>query len=140
MHFISLVAVEMPKIKENQAENQEVEKCLEELREAYKQDSKNIVLELQIERLSGLTTEFARALDHSVCQIMKPYDAGTEDPKYLEFDDRTEELEDAYLTAKRTVSDCRTARFWKRLPIIFGIGSSFQTVKFFSNMRDHSII
>ena len=66
MHFISLVAVEMPKIKENQAENQEVEKCLEELREAYKQDSKNIVLELQIERLSGLTTEFARALDHSV--------------------------------------------------------------------------
>lgn len=25
MHFISLVAVEMPKIKENQAENQEVE-------------------------------------------------------------------------------------------------------------------
>ena len=40
MHFISLVAVEMPKIKENQAENQEVEKCLEELREAYKQDSK----------------------------------------------------------------------------------------------------
>ena len=31
MHFISLVAVEMPKIKENQAENQEVEKCLEEL-------------------------------------------------------------------------------------------------------------
>lgn len=35
MHFISLVAVEMPKIKENQAENQEVEKCLEELREAY---------------------------------------------------------------------------------------------------------
>ena len=70
MHFISLVAVEMPKIKENQAENQEVEKCLEELREAYKQDSKNIVLELQIERLSGLTTEFARALDHSVCQII----------------------------------------------------------------------
>ena len=56
MHFISLVAVEMPKIKENPAENQEVKKCLEELREAYKQDSKNIVLELQIERLSGLTT------------------------------------------------------------------------------------
>lgn len=103
MHFISLVAVEMPKIKENQAENQEVEKCLEELREAYKQDSKNIVLELQIERLSGLTTEFARALDHSVCQIMKPYDAGTEDPKYLEFDDRTEELEDAYFDGK---TDC----------------------------------
>ena len=43
MHFISLVAVEMPKIKENPAENQEVKKCLEELREAYKQDSKNIV-------------------------------------------------------------------------------------------------
>ena len=105
MHFISLVAVEMPKIKENQAENQEVEKCLEELREAYKQDSKNIVLELQIERLSGLTTEFARALDHSVCQIMKPYDAGTEDPKYLEFDDRTEELEDAYFNGLYPIAE-----------------------------------
>lgn len=103
MHFISLVAVEMPKIKENQAENQEVKKCLEELREAYKQDSKNIVLELQIERLSGLTTEFARALDYSVCQIMKPYDAGTEDPKYLEFDDLTEELKKAYFFGK---TDC----------------------------------
>ena len=60
MHFISLVAVEMPKIKENPAENQEVKKCLEELREAYKQDSKNIVLELQIERLSGLTIVCAK--------------------------------------------------------------------------------
>ena len=81
MHFISLVAVEMPKITEDQAKNQEIEKCLEELREAYKQDSKNIILELQIERLSGLTTEFARALDHSVCKIMKPYDEGIEELK-----------------------------------------------------------
>ena len=44
MHFISLVAVEMPKITEDQAKNQEIEKCLEELQEAYKQDSKNIIL------------------------------------------------------------------------------------------------
>ena len=128
MHFISLVAVEMPKIKENQAENQEVEKCLEELREAYKQDSKNIVLELQIERLSGLTTEFARALDHSVCEIMKPYDAGTEDPKYLEFDDRTEELEDAYFDGKTdcirlpngTILEATSYYFWDRFVISDG--------------------
>lgn len=128
MHFISLVAVEMPKIKENQAENQEVEKCLEELREAYKQNSKNIVLELQIERLSGLTTEFARALDHSVCEIMKPYDAGTEDPKYLEFDDRTEELEDAYFDGKTdcirlpngTILEATSYYFWDRFVISDG--------------------
>lgn len=44
MHFISLVAVEMPKITEDQAKNQEIEKCLEELREAYKQDSKTSFL------------------------------------------------------------------------------------------------
>ena len=100
MHFISLVAVEMPKITEDQAKNQEIEKCLEELQEAYKQDSKNIILELQIERLSGLTTEFARALDHSVCKIMKPYDEGIEELKYLEFNDQTEELEEAYFNGK----------------------------------------
>lgn len=112
MHFISLVAVEMPKITENQAKNQEVEKCLEELREAYKQDSKNIILELQIERLSGLTTEFARALDHSVCQIMQPYDEGIEDLKYLEFNDPDGRTgRSCILTAKRTVSDCRMVRF-----------------------------
>ncbi len=40
MHFIPLWAVEMPTIKENPAENQEVKKCLEELRDAYKQDYK----------------------------------------------------------------------------------------------------
>lgn len=128
MHFISLVAVEMPKIKENPAENQEVKKCLEELREAYKQDSKNIVLELQIERLSGLTTEFARALDHSVCQIMKPYDEGIEDLKYLEFNDRTEELEEAYFNGKPdcirlpngTILEATSYHFWDKFVISDG--------------------
>ena len=128
MHFISLVAVEMPKIKENTAENQEVKKCLEELREAYKQDSKNIVLELQIERLSGLTTEFARALDHSVCQIMKPYDEGIEDLKYLEFNDRTEELEEAYFNGKPdcirlpngTILEATSYHFWDKFVISDG--------------------
>lgn len=54
MHFISLVAVEMPKIKENPAENQEVKKCLEELREAYKQDSKISFLNCKSRDCRGL--------------------------------------------------------------------------------------
>ena len=100
MHFISLVTVEIPELTEGQAVNQEVKKCLEELKAAYKRDPKNIVLELQIERLEGLTTEFARTVDYEISEIMESYDAGTEDPKYLEFDDLTEELEKAYFNGK----------------------------------------
>ena len=118
----------MPKIKENPAENQEVKKCLEKFREAYKQDSKNIVLELQIERLSGLTTEFARIVDYEVSEIMKPYDAGTEDPKYLEFDDRTEELKEAYFFGKTDcirlpngmILEANSYRFYKKFVISEG--------------------
>lgn len=103
MHFISLVTVEIPEITENQAKNQEIENCLKELRESYKQDSKNIVLELQIERLLGLATKFARTVDYEVGEIMEPYNICTEDPKYLEFDDRTEELKNEYFQG---TSDC----------------------------------
>ena len=132
MHFISLVAVEMPKITEDQAKNQEIEKCLEELQEAYKQDSKNIILELQIERLSGLTTEFARALDHSVCKIMKPYDEGIEELKYLEFNDQTEELEEAYFNGKPdcirlpngTILEATSYYFWDKF--VISDGKAFQ--------------
>lgn len=97
MHYSLLVALEIPEIIEDQAENQKVEKCLEELKEAYKQYPENWVLEMQIRRLSGLTTEFARTVAYEVGKIMESYDAYPEDPKYLKFDDRTEQLNEAYL-------------------------------------------
>lgn len=128
MHFISLVTVEIPELTEDQAENQEVKKCLKELKKAYKQNPKNIILELQIERLEGLTTEFARTVDYEVSEIMEPYDAGTEDPKYLEFDDRTEELKEAYFNGRPdcirlpngTILEAASYHFWDKFVISDG--------------------
>ena len=96
MHFISLVTVEIPKMKEDYIKNQLIQESLQNLKAARKQNEKSILLEFQIGKLMGLTTEFARRVDFEVGEIMMPYNECTEDPKYLEFDDRTEELKNEY--------------------------------------------
>lgn len=71
---------------------------------------------------------------------MKPYDEGIEDLKYLEFNDRTEELEEAYFNGKPDCIRLPNGTILEATSYHFGISSSFQTVKFFRNMRDRSII
>lgn len=128
MHYKSLVAIEIPEITEDHAKNNEIEKCLKELNESYKLEPNNILLELQIEKLAGLTTEFARTIDNKVVEIMMPYYEGTEDPEYLEFDDLTDELKDAYFNGRPdcirlpngSIVESTSYPFWEEFVILEG--------------------
>lgn len=100
MHFISLVTVEIPEIKEDQKKNQQILQELQRLKEIRKQNPGNIALEIAAEKTAGLTTEFARQVDYEVGEIMRPYNECTEDLNYLEFDDRTNELREDYYNGK----------------------------------------
>lgn len=103
MHFISLAAVEIPEITENEDQNKVVKQIIQELKAQLAQDDENIVIKCMIERYSMLTTEFAREVDSAVEEVMYPYCVNMENRTYLEFEDHSDELRDSYENEK---SDC----------------------------------
>jgi len=99
MHFTTLLTVEVTKTEANVPEDRLVELHLELLKLKKKRSSKrDIMLDIAIERLEGLRSEFARQVDRLVFEKMEPYGEQTENPKYLEFEDKTEELKQQYET------------------------------------------
>lgn len=97
MHFRTLVTVHSPlTVEEDAAKNKEIENALKELRLEKAKKPDNFMTGFYIERLINLSTAFSRAVNDAVMEIMEPYCATTENPKYLVFEDYTEDLRDEY--------------------------------------------
>lgn len=102
MHYLTLVAVDIPEVKEEPEVDAAIKSAIEELKEKFFDEENDrmssVQRDFQIERLTARTNAFARAVIEAVSEVMEPYNQNTEDRDYLEFFDMTDELEDEYQT------------------------------------------
>ncbi len=96
MHFSTLVTLDIPSINENIEENKEIQNTLEVLKIAKEREPRNIMHGIYFNRLQGLTSSFAREVSSEIDFLLEPYAEQTENPEYLEFEDRTDELREEY--------------------------------------------
>ena len=102
MHYLTLVAVDIPEVKEEPEVDAVIKSAIEELKGKYFDGEKGamsaIVRNLRLERLCAMSNAFSRAVDDAVSEAMEPYCENTEDPRFLEFVDMTESAEKEYQT------------------------------------------
>ncbi len=98
MHFVTLISVDIPKQKEEPAQNHEIAETVEMLKEQYRNNPSDICARIRCEQYIGRLTAFARAVSDAVDIAMEPYSDETENPKSLEFLDQTDELRYEYET------------------------------------------
>lgn len=102
MHYLTLVAVDIPEVKEEPEVDAAIKSAIEELKgknfDGEKGAMSTIVRNLRLERLCAMSNAFSRAVDDAVSEAMEPYCENTEDPRFLEFVDMTESAEKEYQT------------------------------------------
>ena len=99
MHFITTVVVHLPQISEDTKTDKEVLEYRESLKEQLKNASgfgAKVWLECHINELGNYTGAFGRAVVEAVGDCLEPYCECTENPKYLEFEDMTDEIKQRY--------------------------------------------
>lgn len=102
-HFVTLVNFNLPEIEENQTDNAKNAMHIAALKEVLKTEPDNFVAKFTLGRLNGLGSTFEREASSMIDELMKPFCECTEDPQYLEFEDKTQEITEGY--EKNTV-DC----------------------------------
>ena len=95
MHFVTLMKFELEPQAPDKKTDAEILAKIEELKQAA-EDKDSWLRSFHIERLTSYLTPFSRAVSRRVDDLMEPYNQNTEDPAYLEFDDRTDELTQKY--------------------------------------------
>lgn len=98
MHFATLIAVEVPHVEEDEQYNAFVAKQLEALKEKAESTPESLMARLSYRSLRNRATSFAQLVNDAVDDVMAPFDENSEDPRYCEFEDYTEELQDRYKT------------------------------------------
>lgn len=98
MHYVSLVAVDVPELEKEPETDALIEEAIKKISQEITNNESisSIVQRLHLGSLKARRTPFARKVDEAVCNAMEPYCENTEDPRYLEFWDKTEEAEDEY--------------------------------------------
>lgn len=97
MHFSYLVTVDVPEIKPDPINDALVDTQIHKLElEKEADNSKNFMLDIHLKELYGLRNPFARKVYEQLYNVMEPYSENTENPDYLYFEDRTEELREEY--------------------------------------------
>lgn len=87
-----------PEITEDEQTNEAVKAQIDKLeneKESFPEKSSGI-LNLLIAACNSIRDEFSRAVASAATDILEPYHCDTENPDYLEFWDKTPELEAAY--------------------------------------------
>lgn len=122
MHYLTLVAVDVDNYPRNKTIDASIEAEIVELKKA-KADSiyDNVLIKCRISELRALTNSFARAVDKAVEERLEPYCECTEDPRYLKFEDRTDEFRLEYDT--ETI-DCVKLPGGKTVPM-YSISNKF---------------
>lgn len=97
MHFITFVAVPVGKYPICKHADKTIKARIEELSKMEAGSiGESVHLKCTLSRLRSLTNSFARAVDDAVDYKLAPYCECTEDEKYLEFIDGTEEAKAGY--------------------------------------------
>ncbi len=102
MHYVTLVAVDIPEVQDEPEVDEAIKLAMDELRKKEFDEKKDmmssIVRDLRLKELNARTNAFARAIDEAVSDAMEPYCENTDDPLFLEFVDMTEGTEEEYQT------------------------------------------
>lgn len=100
MHYVTLVAVDIPEVQDEPEVDEAIKSAMDELRKKeYKDDGNHsFIRDIHLMRLQARMNAFSRAVEDAVSEAMGPYDENTDDPRFLEFDDMTEETEKEYRT------------------------------------------
>lgn len=98
MHYVTLVAVNIPEIEDEPEVDEGINGIIDELKKEIcdKGDIEAIMPKVRLKFFNSIRTPFARQVNRAVEEEMEPYSENTEDPRYLEFVDMTEETEEEY--------------------------------------------
>ncbi len=101
MHFRSLLAVELPEVTPDPAWEAEVQKDIERASADVKEENgdkimQNVLRKMTIRTMVNVSTAFGRELSPVISEAMERFFCETEDPRYREFEDMTEELTTEY--------------------------------------------
>lgn len=92
MHFKTLLLLDVPETKQNPEWEKEVQQKMDEFKAKHPGEIiENAVLGLYIGKLTNVQTTFGLELSKLIYSVMERFYCSTEDPKYLLFEDRTEE-------------------------------------------------
>lgn len=99
MHYVTLVAVNIPEVEDEPEVDAEIKKVILELRKNKSNEENKvspIMRELKIKELTGLHSAFARNVEYAIEEAMEPYCENTDNPNYLKFFDKTDEIKEEY--------------------------------------------
>lgn len=97
MHYATLVTVDIEPSEEDMARVTEAKKLIQELEEKKKENPKHhIVLDIYQSEIKMRSTVFSSRMADEVDAVMEPFYSETDNPDYLEFEDKTEEYREAY--------------------------------------------
>lgn len=98
MHYLTLITAPIPSLEEEVQTNEAVEQQINKLKEEKRlsSDDSPCILDLLLASCNNIRDTFSRAVASSAASILEPYYCGTENPDYLEFWDKTQDLETAY--------------------------------------------
>lgn len=102
-HFVTLVNLSLPSVEEDHNANAENAMRIAAIKEQLEKNTDNFVLRFALKQLNGMGTTFEREVSSAIEELMEPFCESTDDPRYLEFEDKTEEIGDEY--ANETI-DC----------------------------------
>lgn len=97
MHYSTLIAIDVPHVEENEAENLKIKESIASMK-ANKPEGKDYLYHLILEKLEESQTTFARTVSDLAYEFMEPFGQNSE--KYQEFCDITEELKDIYMNGE----------------------------------------
>lgn len=98
-HFVTLVNFYMPKLEETAEENS-VMRTDRRSQEKLAQDPESFALRFLLKRLQSKASTLERSAEREIDELMAPFCEGTDDPAYLEFEDRTDDLRRDFETDK----------------------------------------
>ena len=132
MHYLTLIAVNVPQIKENEAENKKV-KALIKAMETNKPEGKDYLYDIKLEELKETQTTFARKVSDLAYEFMEPFGQDSED--YQEFCDLTEELESVYESEKGNFIKTPDGRIFEEYRNIDGHNFSIENGMVYERIR-----
>ncbi|MFR9200109.1 MAG: hypothetical protein ACLVML_04720 [Candidatus Gastranaerophilaceae bacterium] len=99
-HFVTLVNLTLPTVEEDHSANAENAQHIAEIKELLKKEPDSFMLRFALKRLNGMSSTFEREVSCEIEVLMEPFCESTDDPQYLEFEDKTQEINDDYVHGK----------------------------------------
>ena len=94
MHFRTMLFVDLPPVERNPDWEQKVMELICERKAALPvKPFRSALSEWMIGKLVNIQTNFGRKLNPVVCEALERFSCCTEDPSYMEFEDKTEQYQ-----------------------------------------------